>query len=242
MTGHAENQDVLRVAYPRVCNTQQIGQNHATSHATTAQHTGLKALALLALSRNKPRNTCGEDAPKTAQQTGVLDGSFVAHDPAVLRTHLLNTAAVEYADPDLIHRLPQVDLDICTGLPDNVLRAYVRALEDEAERMAGRVPRRETAAILCVRCGPVWAPPEVAAALPVVKGMPRALGCPWCHVRHAGKYIPRPRVTCGTCAHYQPDSVNPGAGAGHCDQHPGNSHRMHYPMQCHACGDWRPIT
>lgn len=108
------------------------------------------------------------------------------------RARLLTAAAAEYADPDLIHHLPKEYLDACEGLPDNVLGAYVRALEDEAERMAGRVPRRETAAIMCVRCGPVWAPPEVAAALPVVKGMPRALGCPWCHVRKKGMQIPRP--------------------------------------------------
>lgn len=105
---------------------------------------------------------------------------------------LLAAVVTEYADPDLIHRLHEADVEACEGLPDSALRAYVRALEDEAERMAGRVPRNETAAIWCARCGSVWAPPEVALALPVVKGLPRVLGCPWCHVRKSGGYIPRP--------------------------------------------------
>lgn len=157
-------------------------------------------------------------------------------DAEAIRLRLLATAASEYADPDLIHRLPNADVGACEGLPDNMLRAYVRALEDEAERMAGRVPRNETAAILCARCGPVWAPPEVAQALPMVKGMPRALRCPWCHVRAAGKYIPRPRVTCGTCKHFRPDSVNPDAGIGACAE----GHGTHWPMRQHTCSNWWP--
>ncbi|MDA3875656.1 MAG: hypothetical protein PF483_01050, partial [Halothiobacillus sp.] len=78
-----------------------------------------------------------------------------------------------------------------------VIDLFRPSLVDEAERMAGRVPRNETEIIKCERCGPVWAPPEVAAALPVVKGIPRALGCPWCHVRKAGKAIPRPLTSFG---------------------------------------------
>lgn len=118
----------------------------------------------------------------------------IALDVAALRTRLLAATAAEYADPELIHRLSAADIEACDRLPDSVLRAYVRALEDEAERIAGRVPRNETAAIHCVRCGPVWAPPEIAAALPIVRGMPRALGCPWCHVRRTGIQIPRPDI------------------------------------------------
>lgn len=129
----------------------------------------------------------------------------IAPDAAALRTRLLAAAAAEYADPDLIHRLTAQDVDACEGLPDNVLRAYVRALEDEAERMDGRVPRNETAAIACARCGPVWAPPEVTKALPRGKGMPRALGCPWCHAHVAGGHIPRPPVTCGAGEHDPPE-------------------------------------
>jgi hypothetical protein len=159
----------------------------------------------------------------------------IAPDSAALRIRLLTAAEAEYADPDLIHRLPAADVASCEGLPDDVLRAYVRALEADAERMAGRVPAGETAAILCVRCGPVWAHPDVAAVLPVVHDTARALGCPWCHVRKAGKVIPRPPVTCATCTHYKPDTVNPTAGVGTCPDH-----GTHYPMQRHRCGDWRP--
>lgn len=148
---------------------------------------------------------------------------------------LLAAAGAEYADPDLIHRLTAADVAACDGLPDTVLQAYLRALEANAERMAGRVPAGETAAILCVRCGPVWAHPAVAAVLPKVNGWPRALGCPWCHVRKAGQYIPRPPVTCATCAHWKPDAINPAAGVGTCPDH-----GTHYPMQRHTCGDWWP--
>jgi hypothetical protein len=44
----------------------------------------------------------------------------------------------------------------------------------------------------CQQCGPVWIHPDIVAALPMVNGWPRALGCPWCFVRKAGGPIPRP--------------------------------------------------
>ncbi len=125
------------------------------------------------------------------------------------------------------------------GLHD-MLNAYARALDNTSERMAGRVPADETMIIICGGCGPVWASPDVAAVLPVVNGAPRALGCPWCHVRKAGRYVPRPRVHCATCTHYVPDDVNPAGGAGHCGPKPTDIHRMHYPKQQHRCADYTP--
>lgn len=112
-----------------------------------------------------------------------------------LRTRMLAAADAVCADPKLIFRLPAADVAACVGMSDGALRAHVRALEDKAERMAGRVPNEETAVILCARCGPVWAPPKVARALPQVRGIPRAIGCSWCHVRKRGKSIPRPPLS-----------------------------------------------
>lgn len=159
-------------------------------------------------------------------------------EPNTLRAELLALVAAVGLDPALVYRLSPGDLRACVGLPDAALRAYIRALHTDAERMAGRVPPDETAAGVCVRCGPVWLAPEVAAVLPVVNGLPRALGCAWCHVRKAGRHIPRPRVTCGTCAHFQRDTVNPEGGAGHCGLHPDDAHRMHWPAQRHGCANW----
>ncbi len=100
---------------------------------------------------------------------------------------------------------------------DDILRGYLHALTDTTTRKAGKVPAGDTARMLCAHCGPVWIHPSIVAVLPVVNGWPRALGCPWCHVKpRAGLAIPRPTVTCDTCQHYQPDKINPVAGCGRC--------------------------
>ncbi len=152
------------------------------------------------------------------------------------RGHLLALAKAEGMDAGLVHGLPEADVDACAGLPDATLRAYLTAMQDTADRMDGRIPTGETAPILCIHCGPVWSHHEVAAVLPMVDGWPRALGCPWCHVRKALKAIPRPPITCTTCQHYSPDTINPKAGMGECM----DGHGHHYPMQRHCCGQYLP--
>lgn len=74
----ATTPDVLRVAYPRECNTQQHPSIGATVGATTAQQGGLKALALAALGRNSTRNNPAQDHQKSAQQTPCKSGLVVA--------------------------------------------------------------------------------------------------------------------------------------------------------------------
>jgi|SRR5690625_451173 len=152
------------------------------------------------------------------------------------RAHLLALAEAEGMDAGLVHGMPETDVDACAGLPDATLRAYLTAMQDTADRMAGRIPTGETTPILCAHCGPVWSHPEVAAVLPVVDDWPHALGCPWCHVRKALKAMPRPPVTCATCQHFQPDTLNPDAGMGACM----GGHGDHYPNQRHRCGQYRP--
>lgn len=147
------------------------------------------------------------------------------------RANLLELAKLEGIAPGLVHALTHSDLIECTGLPDRVLRTYLHAITETADRMAGRVPADETAAILCRKCGPVWAHPAIAEALPKVDGWPRALGCQWCHVRAAGRTIQRPPVTCAGCRHYRRDKINPAAGFGSCAA----GHGPHYPNEPHRC-------
>jgi hypothetical protein len=107
---------------------------------------------------------------------------------------------------------------------------------DTDDRHAGRVPAGDTARMLCKGCGPVWIHPTIAEVLPVVDGWPRALGCPWCFVRKAGGYIPRPPVACESCRHFTPDTINPPAGIGTCGAGKGS----HYPAQQHGCDTFDP--
>ncbi|TAL73707.1 MAG: hypothetical protein EPN56_02280 [Rhodanobacter sp.] len=172
-------------------------------------------------------------------RVAILEKSRLAADPAVrvdIRPVLLGLADRLGLAAVLVHRLHDADLRTLAELPEAGLRAFLLAAADTATRQAGKPPEGDTAAIYCGRCGPVYAHPSIAAVLPVVDGWPRALGCPWCFVRKAGGYVPRPRVTCETCTHWQPDTINPPAGMGNCAL--GNG--MHYPMQRHACGSYRP--
>jgi hypothetical protein len=153
-----------------------------------------------------------------------------------LRAHLLALAAAEGMDVDHVHRLHDLDVAACIGLDARQLAGYLRTLADTADRHAGRVPLDDTAAMHCEQCGPVWIHPDIAAVLPVVDGWPRALGCPWCFVRKAGGYVPRPPVACEGCAYFTPDTVNPPAGMGVCNAGKGT----HYPMARHTCGNHSP--
>ena len=77
--------DLLRVARPRECNTQQTTPIHATARATVTQHGSLKALARAALERNSPRNNSATAVPKTAQQHPFSGTPVVARQPTPLR-------------------------------------------------------------------------------------------------------------------------------------------------------------
>ncbi|WP_449428800.1 hypothetical protein [Rhodanobacter umsongensis] len=164
------------------------------------------------------------------KQEGVAETADPLH---AIRVHLLALAAAEGMDAAHVHRLRDADLAACIGLDARQLAAYLGMLRDTADRRAGRVPLDDTAAIHCEQCGPIWVNPDIAEVLPVVGGWPRALGCPWCFVRKAGGYIPRPCVTCEGCRHFAPDTLNPEAGMGTC----GAGKGMHWPMARHICGN-----
>lgn len=143
----------------------------------------------------------------------------------------------EHAPPAaaVTHTACEVELAVSSrlGVADEAMPDYPEISDDNTVRRAGKVPTSDAAPIHCIRCGPVWAHPSVAAALPMVDGWPRALGCPWCLVRKAGGYIPRPRVSCERCGHFTADPVNPAAGMGTCKKGPA----PHYPMALHICAD-----
>ncbi|TAL88471.1 MAG: hypothetical protein EPN69_16270 [Rhodanobacter sp.] len=154
-------------------------------------------------------------------------------DTAAVRARLLECAERLGGDPLLIRSLSEADLVAYAGAPDHLLLDFVELMMDTADRDAGRVPAGHTLPMHCARCGLVWVHPSMAAALPVVGGWPRALGCPWCHVRRAGGYIPRPPVACSGCRHFTQDTLNPEAGMGVC----GAGKGMHYPLARHVCGN-----
>jgi hypothetical protein len=165
------------------------------------------------------------------------ENKAAAHGTTVsLRAHLLVLAEQNGFDLAHVHRLHDLDVIGCDGLNDAQLVTYLELLDDTATRWAGKVSAGHDAAILCHHCGPVLVHPGMAAVLPVVAGWPRAAGCPWCFVRKAGGHIPRPRVTCETCSHFQPDTINPAASAGGC----ASGHGKHYPMLRHGCSDFAP--
>jgi len=166
------------------------------------------------------------------KQKGVAETADPLH---AIRVHLLALAAAEGMDVDHVHRLHDLDIAACIGLDDSKFAAYLSMLADTAERHAGRVPLADTAPMHCEQCGPVWIHSDIAAVLPVVGSWPRALGCPWCFVRKAGGYIPRPPVNCESCRHFNPDTINPPAGMGVC----GAGKGMHWPMARHTCDEWR---
>lgn len=109
-----------------------------------------------------------------------------------MRAVLEQLARAEGIAAELVHRLSADDVAACAGFSSDALRAYVRVLRDGELRAQGQVPPDETATAQCVRCGPVFIAPEVAAVLPRIGGTPTAAGCPWCHNRKAGRPIPRP--------------------------------------------------
>lgn len=152
------------------------------------------------------------------------------------RSAMLELAERLGLDPAIVHCIPTGDLALWAMVPTDALRPYQLALGDTTTRQAGKVPLDDTAAIYCAGCGPVYVHPDIAAVLPVVDGWLRALGCPWCAIRKAGGYVPRPRVACASCGSYDPGTINPAAGVGDC----ATGHGTRHPMQRHGCDNHHP--
>ncbi len=124
----------------------------------------------------------------------------IAASPATrlyLRAHLLVLAAAAQVDPHHVHRMLDPEVADYAGRSDEQMTACLHMMADTADRNVGRVPAGDTAAMHCIHCGPVYIHPDIAAVLPVVDGLPRGLGCPWCFVRKAGGSVPRPALSTG---------------------------------------------
>lgn len=145
-----------------------------------------------------------------------------------IRAHLLALADSELIAPTILETWTADDFAACDGLPDETLRACLRALCRSTTMDGGTVPVDYTQAALCESCGPVW----------LWQGAPALLwGCPWCIRRKAGKGFARPLVTCGPCRHFLPDSINPAVGGGACDLRlpPRRGQAGRWPMAPRAC-------
>lgn len=193
-----------------------------------------------AISANQERKEAADSHDSHDSQRGVTKAAIFAPSADRLkaeRTRLLALAVAEWIDAAHVYRLQDADLAawIAAGLGDELSRVFLHASVDTAERHAGRVPEADIAAMYCQLCGSVWTHPDIAAVLPQVNGWPRALGCPWCDVRKAGVYVPRPSTSCGDCLHFTPDTINPTAGMGTC----GTGHGSHYPMTEHRCASFQ---
>jgi len=162
------------------------------------------------------------------------------NDKGTLRAHLLTLAHRAGIDARHVHRLPDTDVTACDGLDDETLRHWLEALPSITTREAGQIPHDYTARAVCDGCGAVAVHPGSVEAAPVIDGWPRLTSCPWCLYRlRTGQHPPRPATTCGECAHWSPDPLNPAAGAGgRCAM---DARCFHWPMQRHACHDFTLI-
>ena len=147
--------------------------------------------------------------------------------PDTIRARLLELAEFECLEPALVHRLDDADLAACTRLGDEVLTAYLRALDAAARMDAGEPPTGWTAARYCRLCGPVLLWPDCPSIV---------LACPWCFRRKAGRYVPRPQVQCADCVHFIRNVLNPAGGGGDCAKDRGG----HWPKQMHRCAGFEP--
>lgn len=92
------------VAFPSKRNAQLSPLECATSSATDAQQSSLKAVSQRILERNKARNTCATDDEKTAQLSLEKQGSKVArvahHSSDEIQQAVLRMAAHWQYTPD----------------------------------------------------------------------------------------------------------------------------------------------
>jgi hypothetical protein len=152
-----------------------------------------RATAQLSLKELAKRVLVPVEVAAVAQVEPIAGVAAVADKPLpAMRQHLLDLATRFAIDSAHIRCLHDLDVVACKGLDDTQLVTFLHLLNDTASRWAGKVPKGHTAAIHCAWCGPVYVHASMATVLPVVNGWPRSLGCPWCAIRKAGKYIPRP--------------------------------------------------
>jgi hypothetical protein len=129
--------------------------------------------------------TPGALSPDLRQRLMAAKPELVAHLQSDLRTRLRQLTESEGLAAALVDVLADAEVASCDGLPDDTLRAYLRALQRGAVMDAGTVPEGYTQAAYCGGCGPVWLWPGAPS---------RVKACPWCFRRKAGQTIPRPEA------------------------------------------------
>jgi hypothetical protein len=174
---------------------------------------------LLELARaNKPELL--EELPDTAAS---------APDLAALRANLLAICRSHGLPERLAIELPDADLQGCDELTTDGLLHYMRCRLEREGMMQGTAPRGWNQASYCARCGPILIWPGA----PVHD----VIGCPWCFIRRSGGTVPRPAVTCASCAHQQRRKDTSDAGMHACAK----GHGLHYAHATHVCPDWKPL-
>jgi hypothetical protein len=200
------NDEVLRVAFPRGCNTQQSTETSATIGATPLQRNSLKALAHAALKRNDTRNNDATDTQKDTQQTGEKSGCFVARSeggfqplPNPLKPELLAILAGKAGGaepaplpPDPLNPTGDPELARLLSLPPGERLVALVQAGYRMEFEAGRLVR--------------------VVKLADIEGEPEALA----EDQHQGD-TDTGRVCCGECARFRRNRIgDPVHGIGRC--------------------------
>ena len=173
----------------------------------------LKALALLALERNRARNS-GATTPAPTRNSGATpDPQEIAaaeYVGALLEALEYLTTDSQISARSAFEALTPDDRDGWGRgeVTQDHLQAFVSTLETAAMRRNGDRPPHYSRAAECARCGPVWLWETVSVQT-----------CPWCINRLADLPIPRPAtVACRQSRHYTQDTINPTGGLGHCER------------------------
>jgi hypothetical protein len=153
--------------------------------------------------------------------------TFATHKPANGPT-VATVATVTVASPPEEPAKTSPTASVTVTEPTDAEREAIEYAERVAAiRSRGDVPASYASTTFCEGCGPVHifqgAPPHVTA-------------CPWCANRVRGLPIPRPPVSCATCALWRPDPGERGALVS-CEHA-----AARYPHEGRGCGYWRPLS
>ena len=142
-------------------------------------------------------------------------------------------AGADLEPADLLAAMAEEEIEVIgtDELPLAALTDLAAAMAATRARAAGRVPKGWIKVVTCAGCGPVW----------LWRGAPDTVeACPWCHERHQGRPVPRPRrVACATCSRFVPDPLGDG-GIGTCEIDIPLTEPPRFPFAPRGCAWWLP--